>query len=95
MRSRTVIARKLKPISGKPTITTTDEFIAFASRLREQGATLVKLGAMEVKFPPVREPVSDEDEPSGKFRVLAELDESEQAELQNLRRMRDQSEELD
>ena len=79
--------------SGKPT-TSTDEFIAFAHRLREAGATFVKIGAMEVKFPPKREAAADEEEGSGRFRVLAELDDSEAGELQRLRRERDQDEEL-
>ena len=80
-------------ISGKQTTTTRDEFLAFAARLRDMGAVFVKVGAIEAKFPPVHVH-EDEGEPSGKFRTLTDLDDSERAELTRFQRERDQSEEL-
>lgn len=83
------------PISGNQTTTTRDEFIAFAAQLRAMGAVFVKVGALEARFPAAPVHVHEEDdEPSGKFRTLTDLDDSERAELTRFQRERDQEEEL-
>ena len=94
------------PNSGKPANTTIDEFVDFARTLREMGATFVKVGALEAKFAEPAAPVfgsiaqvengnalEDSDErPIPRY--IEPLSDSERGELDDLRRLRDQQEEL-